>query len=98
MSIRKVRAVILKKYDVCPIRATISRYSNEGLVNVSPKKMGPIGHLSVLTYKILCSAYLILVPINQMNVLAGNSTRKNMIPILAQTFNIQTLNATALLN
>ena len=67
-------------------------------MNASPKKMGPIGRLSALTYKILCSAYSSLVPINQMNALAGNNTRKSMIPILAQTFNIRTLDATELLN
>ena len=33
-----------------------------------------------------------------MNALAGNNMRKSMIPILVQTFNIQTLNATELLN
>ena len=77
----------------------IGRYSNKGLVNASPKKMGPIGHLSASTYKVLCNAYSSLVPINHMNALgAGNNTRKNMIPILAQTFNLQTLDATELLN
>jgi hypothetical protein len=58
MSIHQVRAVILKKYDVCPSRATISRYSNEGLFNVSPKKTGPIGHLSVLTYRRRMQSFL----------------------------------------
>ena len=98
LSLRQVRAVILEKYDVCPSASSICRYSNEGLVNASPKKMGPVGRLSALTYKFLCNAYSSLVPINQMNALAGNNTRKNMIPILAQTFNIQTLDATELLN
>jgi hypothetical protein len=98
MSLRQVHAFILEKYGVCLSKTTIGRYSNEGLVNASPKKMGPIGRLSVLTYKVLCSAYASFVPINQMNALAGNNTHKNMIPIIAQTFNIRTLDATELLN
>ena len=83
---------------MCPSASSICRYNNEGLVNASPKKMGPAGRLSALTFKLLCNAYSSLVPINQINALAGNNTRKNMIPILAQTFNIRTPDATALLN
>ena len=99
LSLRQVQAVIMENYNgVCPSASSICRYSNEGLVDASPKKMGPAGRLSASTYNVLCNAYSSLIPINQMNALAGNNTRKNMIPILAQTFNIRTPDATALLN
>ena len=60
--------------------------------------MGPIGCLSALMFKTLCNAYSSLVPINQMNALAGNNTRKNMMQMLARMFNIRTLDAKELLN
>ena len=98
LSIRQVRDVIMERFGLSPSIATISRYNTQGLIDASPKKMGPIGRLTALTFKILCSAYSSMVPINQMNSLAGNNTRKKMIPVLAETFSIRTLNATELLN
>jgi hypothetical protein len=61
-------------------------------------KMGPAGLLPAMAYKFLFEAYLSLIPINQMNVCAGDSSRKEMIPMLAKTFNIGTIEATGLLN
>ena len=51
-----------------------------------------------MAYKFLCHAYLSLIPINQMNACAGDNSRKKMIPMLAKTFNIGTIEATRLLN
>ena len=98
MSIRKVLSVILAKFEVCPSRATIARYAKLGLVNASPMKMGPAGLLPAMAYTFLCQAYLSLIPINQMNVCTGDNSRKEMIPMLAKTFNVGTLDATGLLN
>ena len=71
MSIRQVHDVIASKYETCPSISTISRYVVNGLVDVSPMKMGPEGHVSAQTYKNLCQAYSSLIPINQMNACAG---------------------------
>ena len=99
MSIRQVHDTIMAKYETCPSIATISHYaSKEGLINASPMKMGPIGHISAMAYKILCQAYKSLVPINQMNACAGDNSRAKMIPMFAKTFNIGTVQATGLLN
>ncbi len=98
MSVRKVLSVILAKFEVCPSRATIARYTKHGLVNASPMKMGRAGLLPAMAYKFLCQAYLSLIPINQMNACAGDNSRKEMIPMLAKTFNIGTIEATGLLN
>ena len=98
MSVRKVLSVILAKFEVCPSRATIACYTKHGLVNTSPMKMGPTGLLLAMAYKFLCHAYLSLIPINQMNACAGDNSRKKMIPMLAKTFNIGTIEATGLLN
>jgi hypothetical protein len=99
MSIRQVHDTIMAKYETCPSIATISRYaSKEGLVNASPTKMGPIGHISAMAYKFLCQAYKSLVPINQMNACTGDNSRAKMIPMFAKTFNIGTVQATGLLN
>ena len=51
-----------------------------------------------MAYKFLCQAYKSLIPINQMNVCTGDNSRKEMIPMLAKTFNIGTIEATGLLN
>ena len=98
MSVRKVMSVILAKFEVCPSRATITRYTKHGLVNTSPMKMGSTGLLPAIAYKFLCHAYLSIIPINQMNVCAGDNSRKEMIPMLAKMFNIGTIEATGLLN
>jgi hypothetical protein len=99
MSIRQVHGTIMAKYETCPSIATISCYaSKEGLVNASPMKMGPIGHISAMAYKFLCQAYKSLVPINQMNACAGDNSGEKMISMFAKTFNIGTVHATGLLN
>ncbi len=98
MSIRQVHNVITSKYETCPSIATISRYVAHGLVNLSPIKMGPEGHVSVQAYKNLCQAYSSLIPINQMNACAGDNSRKKLIPMLMKTFDIGTIKATRLLN
>ena len=98
MSVRKVLSVILAKFEVCPSRATIACYAKHELMNASPMKMGPAGLLPAMAYKFLFQAYLSLIPINQMNVCAGDNSRKVMIPMLAKTFNIGTIEATGLLN
>ncbi len=51
MSIRQVPDVITSQYETCPSIATISRYVVHGLVNISPIKMGPEGHISAQAYK-----------------------------------------------
>ncbi len=76
----------------------ISRYVKLGLVDASPMKMGPVGHIDAISYKLLCQAYTSLIPINQMNACAGDNSRKKMIPMLAKTFNIGTLEATNLID
>jgi hypothetical protein len=99
MSIRKVHKHITSKYETCPSIATISCYaSKEELVNASPIKMGPAGHISAMTYKFLCQAYKSLVPINQMNACAGNNSRAKMIPIFSKTLNVSTVQAMGILN
>jgi hypothetical protein len=65
MSIRQVQVVITSKYDICPSAATISRYATNGLIDASPKKMGPAGHISALAYKFLCRAYASLTCAHQ---------------------------------
>ena len=63
MSLRHVEAVIRKKYGVGPSRTTIVAYAKEGLVNVSPKKMGPAENVSEHTYALLCMAFSSMIPI-----------------------------------
>ena len=98
MSIRMVYDAITAKYETCPSIAAISRYTKQGLINASPMRTGPIGHISAVAYKFLCQAYKSLVPINQMNACAGDNSRAKMIPMFAKTFNIGTVAATGLLN
>ena len=98
MSIRQVHDFITSRYETCPAIATISRYVNKGLVDVSPMKMGSEGNISARAYENLCQAYSSLVPINQMNACAGENSRKKLIPMLMQTFNVGTIEATGLLN
>ena len=98
MSIRQVHDFITSRYETCPAIATISRYVNKGLVDVSPMKMGSEGNILVRAYKNLCQAYSSLVPINQMNAYAGENSRKKLIPMLMKTFDIGTIEATGLLN
>ena len=98
MSIRQVHDVITSKYETCPSIETISRYVAHGLVNLSPMKMGPEGHVSAQAYKNLCQAYSSLIPINQMNACAGDNSRKKLIPMIMKTFDIGTIEATGLLN
>ena len=87
MSIRMVYDAITAKYETCPSIATISRYAKQGLINASPMRTGPLGHISAVAYKFLCQACKSLVPINQMNACAGDNSRAKMIPIFANTFN-----------
>ena len=87
MSIRLVYDAITAKYETCPSIVAISRYAKQGLINASPMKMGPVGHISAMAYKFLCQAYKSLMPINQMNACAGDNSRAKMIPIFANTFN-----------
>jgi len=99
MSIRQVHEHVTAKFETCPSIAMISRYaSKEELVNASPMKMGPIGHILAMGYKFLCQAYKSLVPINQMNACAGENSRAKMIPMLAKTLNIGTVAATGIFN
>ena len=98
MSIRMVYDAITAKYETCPSIATISRYAKQGLINASPMRAGPLGHISAVAYKFLCQAYKSLVPINQMNVCTGDNSRAKMIPIFAKTFSFGTVKATGLLN
>ena len=99
MSIRQVHEHITSKYETCPSIATISRYaSKEELVNASPIKMGPAGHISAMAYKFLCQAYKSLVPINQMNACADDNSRAKTIPMISKTLNISTVQATGILN
>ena len=98
MSIRMVYDAITAKYETCPSIATISRYAKQGLINASPMRTGPLGHISAVAYKFLCQAYKSLVPINQMNVCTGDNSRAKMIPIFAKTFSFGTVKATGLLN
>ena len=99
MSIRQVHKHITAKYKTCPLIATISHYaSKEELVNASPIKMGPAGHISAMAYKFLCQAYKSLVPINQMNACADDNSRAKTIPMISKTLNISTVQATGILN
>jgi hypothetical protein len=70
MSIRMVYDAITAKYETCPCIATISRYAKQGLINASPMRTGPLGHIPAVAYKFLCQAYKSLMPINQMNAWA----------------------------
>jgi hypothetical protein len=77
ISLRQVHDHIKKKYcGVGPSFTTIHRYAKEGLVNVSPKKMGTSGNLSEWTYRLLCEALSSLIPINGMNARSGDNSRK----------------------
>ena len=98
MSIRQVYYSITAKYKTRPSIATISRYAKEGLINASPMKMGPVGHILSVAYKFLCKAYKSLIPINQMNECTGDNSQAKMIPMFAKTFNIRMVQATGLLN
>jgi hypothetical protein len=98
MSPRQVRAVITSKYEESLSAASICRYAKQGLVNTSPMKMEPAGHISTMAYKLVCQAYSSLVPINQMNACAGINSRKMMIPMIAETLNIGTVKAMGVLN
>ena len=91
MSLRQVRAVITSKYEESLSAALICRYAKQGLVNTSPMKMGPAGHISTMAYKLVCQAYSSLVPINQMNACTGNNSRTMLIPMIAETLNIGTV-------
>ena len=82
MSIRMVYDAITAKYETCPSIATISRYTKQGLINASPMRTGPLGHISAVAYKFLCQAYKSLVPINQMNACAGDNYRTSDGPAL----------------
>ena len=67
MSARQVHAAITAQYEMCLSISTITLYTNQGLIDASPKKMGPVGSISATAYKFLCQAYSSIVPINQMN-------------------------------
>jgi hypothetical protein len=74
MSLRQVQDHIAKKYSVTVHYSTISCYANEGLLNASPKKTGPVGTFAKSTYKLLCDALSSFIPINQMNARAGDNS------------------------
>ena len=63
-------------------------------------KMGPAGHISMMAYKLICQAYSSLVPINPMtmNACADDNSRKMMIPMIAGTLNIGTVEEAGVLN
>ncbi len=99
MSLRQVQDHIIKKYcGVGPSFTTIHQYAKEGLVNVSPKKMGTSGNLSEGTYKLLCEALSSLIPINGMNARSGDNSRKKLTTILVKTMDIETSEAGKLLD
>ncbi len=98
MLIWQVQAIIIGKFEVCSSKATIACYAKHGLINTSPMKMGPGGHILVMEYKFFYQAYPSLIPINQMNVCTGDNSRKKMIRMLAKTFDIRMGKATGLLN
>jgi hypothetical protein len=99
MSVRQVQAVILAKFKVSkssnnlPLRQT---WTCERTPN--PDEIETCRLLLAVAYRFLCQAYLSLVPINQMNVFAGDNTRKVMILMLVKTLYIGTIETTWLLN
>ncbi len=94
---RQVQDHIANKYSVTVHYPTISRYANEGLLNASPKKMGPAGNFAKSTYKLLCDALSSFIPINQMNARAGNNSRVKLIDALVKTLSISSTEASTLL-
>ncbi len=54
ISLRQVQDQIAKKYSVTVHYSTISCYTNEGLLNASPKKKGPAGTFAKSMQKLLC--------------------------------------------
>jgi hypothetical protein len=71
--------------------------AKQGLINTSPMKMGPVGHISLLVYKFLCN-YSSLISINQMNACTRDNSQKTMIPMTAKILNIRTVEAKGILN
>jgi hypothetical protein len=98
MSSRQVQDHIQKKYGVGPSFRAIQRYAEEGLVKVSPKKMGPSGILLEGTYKLLCVALSSLITIHGKNARAGNNLRKKMITVLVKTMDMESREAGKLLD
>ena len=99
MSSRQVQDLIQEKYcGVGPSFRTIQRYAKEGLVNVSPKKMGSSGTISEGTYKLLCEALSSLIPINGMNARSSDNSRKKLMNMLVKTMDIQSSEAGKLLD
>ena len=84
MSLREVQDQITKKYSFTVHYSMISWYTNKGLLNALPKKMGPIGTLSKSTYKFLCNALSSFIPINQMNTCAADNTQFKLIATLVK--------------
>ena len=97
MSLRQVQDHIAKKNSVTVHYSTISRYANEGLLNASPKKMGPAGTFAKSTYKLLCDALSSFIPINQMTARAGDNSRIKLIDMLVKTLSISSTKASTLL-
>ena len=98
MSVRQVYAQISAQYEMCPSIMTITRYAKQGLINASPIKMGPVGNISAMAYKFLCQAYSSILPIHQMNACAGENTRKKVIPMINNVFDIGIVAAGKLLD
>jgi hypothetical protein len=99
MLARQVAKKIEKKYgSVTPHYSTMVRYANEGLVNASPKKMGPVGNISATAYKLLCHACQSFVPINQLNSCTYDNELPKLIPTFMKTFDISSPQAILLLN
>ena len=93
LSLRQVQEKIMKKCSVSIHYSTICHYANEGLVGVSPKKMGPPGHISKANYKLLSS----FIPMIRMNARAGNNIRTKLIVTLVKTMGITSSEASKLL-
>ena len=97
MLLRQVQDHIAKKYSVTVHYSRISRYANEGLLNASPKKMGPACTFAKSMYKLLCDALSSFIPINQMNARAGDNSRIKLIDTLVKTLSISSTKASTLL-
>jgi hypothetical protein len=83
-----VAALTEAKYGVVPRYSTISQYTYKELVNQSPKRIDPCGNLSNESYKLLCDAISMVIPIQQMKACARDDTHRKILAMLVKTMDV----------
>ena len=95
MSVRQVSQKIKSEFGVGPSKASVHRYVSNGNVGESPKKMGPVGSISPIVYKTLCTAFASKLRIVQLNA-KGSYTIKQQTQLLMTAMNLGYAEATPL--